>query len=84
MVELLEDSAPDGASAAPADTPDEAPAGELHAMRELVATLQAQNSIFQEQLQAKDRQIGELHILLQQTQAALPPPRQRRWWWPFP
>ena len=45
-------------------------------------------AMLQAQLEAKDAQIRELHILLQQAQEQanrlLPPPPQRRWWWPFP
>jgi excisionase family DNA binding protein len=35
----------------------------------------------QEQLAAKDRQIEQLHVLLQQAQAALPAPRESKSWW---
>ena len=73
------------------DLPDEPPdleatadqdnhSGEVAALQELVSTLQGQ-------LTQKDRQIEQLHILLQQSQEQanrlLPPPQQRRWWWPF-
>ena len=34
-----------------------------------------------EQDRDKDRQIEQLHVLLQQVQAALPPPRPIRPWW---
>jgi hypothetical protein len=33
------------------------------------------------QLEAKDKQIEQLHVLLQQAQAALPAPRENRPWW---
>ena len=58
----------------------------------LVATLKCQIAGQQEQLsvkdlqlETKDRQIGELHILLQQAQAALPAPKENRHrsWWRF-
>jgi hypothetical protein len=49
-------------------------------MKALVARLEAQVEAQQEQLAAKDKQISELHVLLQQAQAALPPPRGRPWW----
>ena len=52
--------------------------------------------VLREQLQEKDRQIAELHVLLReaqgQLQRLLPAPigktetyehRKRRWWWPF-
>lgn len=50
--------------------------GEVVALRELVAVLK-------NQVETKDQQIKELHILLQQSQAhaALPAPRQDRPWW---
>ena len=60
--------------------------GEVQALRELVETLRSQVMSQQkqaesehQQLEAKDNQIRELHVLLQQTQAALPAP-SRRWW----
>jgi excisionase family DNA binding protein len=60
-----------------ADGPD---SGEMGAMKALVARLEAQVEAQQEQLAAKDKQISELHVLLQQAQAALPAPRVRPWW----
>jgi transposase-like protein len=48
--------------------------GELEALRELVAVLK-------DQVETKDQQIKELHVLLQQAQAALPAPRDHRPWW---
>jgi predicted site-specific integrase-resolvase len=64
---------------APADTPADAPvsAGELQRLEQIIELLQ-------NQVEAKDQQIKELHILLQQAQAALPAPREdRRSWWRF-
>ena len=63
----------------PDDTPnghanDKATGGELEALKELVAVLK-------DQIETKDQQIKELHILLQQAQAALPAPRENRSWW---
>jgi len=71
--------------------PDPSPAnGEVDALRELVEALRAQVENQQkqaesehQQLEAKDSQIRELHILLQQTQAALPAPKEGRRWWRF-
>jgi hypothetical protein len=48
--------------------------GELEALRELVAVLK-------DQVETKDQQIKELHVLLQQAQAALPAPRENHPWW---
>jgi hypothetical protein len=77
MVEVDDDLAP--------DNPDP---GALAAMKGLVTSLneqllllKAQVSAQQEQLSAKDTQIGQLHVLLQQAQAALPAPRNGRPWW---
>jgi hypothetical protein len=67
----------------------ETPSGELQTLRELNGALQdrvdAQDRELEaknQQLAAKDEQIRELHILLQQAQAALPSPQgtQRPWW----
>ena len=58
--------------------------GEVEALRELIEVVKAEVVILQEQLrtqlEAKDNQIQELHVLLQQTQAALPAPGRRSWW----
>jgi len=40
-------------------------------------------SILERQVEAKDEQIKELHVLLQQSQAALPAPKENRRWWRF-
>jgi predicted DNA-binding transcriptional regulator YafY len=68
----------------------EMPSGELQALRELNVALgdriDAQDRELEaknQQLAAKDEQIRELHILLQQAQAALPAPRDNRSWWRF-
>jgi hypothetical protein len=78
----------------PADTPADPPApnAEIVRLEELVEILkdevaesrrqsQAQSEAYQQQLEAKDRQIEHLHVLLQQAQAALPSPRDNRSWW---
>jgi hypothetical protein len=44
-------------------------------------TYERQSEAYQQQLEAKDKQIEQLHILLQQSQAALPAPRESRPWW---
>jgi hypothetical protein len=78
MVELPDDS-PDGNTDA---------TGEIKALRELIdqmasqiAVLTGQLQVKDSQMESKDRQISELHVLLQQAQAALPAPRDRRPWW---
>ena len=48
--------------------------GEVAALRELVTVLERQ-------VETKDQQINQLHVLLQQSQAALPAPKENRPWW---
>jgi thiamine pyrophosphate-dependent acetolactate synthase large subunit-like protein len=91
IIELPDDFDPSNySSAAPADAP--AAAGAEETLRELVDVLkdevselrqqlQTQATAHWEQLEAKDKQIEQLHILLQQAQAALPAPRDNRHWW---
>ena len=93
LVEIPQDVATAETSADnPANAPADAHANELEALRELVDTvkddvaqlrrqLQSQAESYQQQLEAKDKQIEQLHILLQQAQAALPAPRNNRRWW---
>jgi len=51
-------------------------------LESLVAVLQAQVTSQAEELDARRREVQELHILLQSAQSALPPPHnQRRHWW---
>ena len=50
-------------------------------LRAMVEILQTQVAADREELTAKNEQIRELHVLLQQTQAALPAPRDGRSWW---
>jgi multidrug efflux pump subunit AcrA (membrane-fusion protein) len=54
---------------------------QVEGQQELVDSLQAQVKAQQEELTAKNKQIEQLHILLQQAQAALPAPRDNRSWW---
>lgn len=56
--------------------------GEAQALRELVDTLQAQVKGQREELEARRREVQELHVLLQQQvqQRALPPPGGSSWW----
>lgn len=70
----------------PDDSPDPAPKagdGEVQALRDLIATLQGRMEAQDSELAAKNEQIRELHVLLQQAQAALPAPREDRRWWRF-
>jgi predicted ArsR family transcriptional regulator len=45
------------------------------------ADLRETVAILREELEAKNKQIEQLHVLLQQAQAALPAPRENRAWW---
>jgi len=72
--------------------------GEASGLQGIVATLHAQNQSLQdhlatlqahvqsqgEELEARRREVQELHVLLQQAQAALPAPKENRHsWWQF-
>jgi hypothetical protein len=72
MVELSEDMLSEQ---------EDQPTGEDGVLRELVDVLRYQVTGLEGQLGTKDRQIEQLHVLLQQVQAALPPPRTNRPWW---
>jgi excisionase family DNA binding protein len=55
--------------------------GELQTLRKMVSMLQTQVEADREELVSKNKQIEQLHVLLQQAQAALPAPRDNRRWW---
>jgi len=90
IIELPDDGASVDSSAAPADAP---PNTEVVAsLRELVEVLKgesaslrhqldAQVESHREELAAKNKQIEQFHVLLQQAHAALPAPRDSRPWW---
>jgi hypothetical protein len=50
-------------------------------LREMLAMCQSQIATQKEELLSKNKQIEQLHILLQQAQAALPAPKDDRPWW---
>jgi hypothetical protein len=50
-------------------------------LREMLAMAQSQIATQKEELEAKNKQIEQLHVLLQQAQAVLPVPRENRSWW---
>ena len=52
-------------------------------MANLVVMLQAQVKAQADELEARRREVSELHVLLQQNQAALPAPKESRRWWQF-
>jgi hypothetical protein len=53
----------------------------LDSQTSLIATLKGQVQAQQEELEARRREVQELHVLLQQAQAALPAARDSRPWW---
>ena len=61
---------------------ESAPSGEVAALRELNAQLKAQVEAQGMELEARRREVQELHVLLQQAQAALPVPKEdpKSWW----
>ncbi len=95
MVDLDYEESVNGSHATTEESASEstvASKSEVQGWETLVATLQCQVAGQQEQLsvkdlqlETKDRQIGELHILLQQVQAALPAPKENHHlsWWRF-
>jgi hypothetical protein len=54
---------------------------EISRLESTVAMLQDRVNAQQEELEARRREVQELHVLLQQAQAALPAPRDNRSWW---
>jgi DNA-binding transcriptional MocR family regulator len=95
LVEMPEESNQPGSN--PTDTPVDTTVstGELRRLEEMVQFLKdelaardaqleswkQEAEAHRDQLQAKDRQIEQLHVLLQQAQTALPSPRDNRSWW---
>ncbi len=54
---------------------------QVEGQRRLIESLESQVLAYQQELTAKNDQIRELHVLLQQVQTALPVPREKRPWW---
>ena len=65
------------------DTEHNTSSGDVRRLEEMVAILQQQLGVYQEEMESRRREVQELHVLLQQTQAALPAPRDGRPWWRF-
>lgn len=82
---------PHGFGDTPNDVPHATPGGtsditlrEVQRMEEFIESLKDEVRMLRGQLETKDRQIGELHVLVQQAQAALPAPKENhRPWWRF-
>ena len=73
---------PDDLLEPPEEEPPEEPSGELEVLRELNSVLKERLEVADRELEARRREVQELHVLLQQAQAALPTPvdTRRRWW----
>jgi excisionase family DNA binding protein len=68
------------------DLPDEPtadePSPDTSSLRELVDELRSRVAAQDQELEARRREVQELHVLLQQAQAALPVPKEdRQSWW---
>ena len=64
--------------------PDEEPDNQhVEALTRELQTVREVMELLKEELANKNKQIEQLHILLQQAQAALPAPREGRVWWRF-
>ena len=55
----------------------------MEVLEDLVVTLKVHVKAQSDELDVKNRQIGELHVLIQQAQAALPAPKGFHRWWQF-
>ena len=83
-IELPEGTGLDPASQPSTDTTEgfhDTHVGELEALHELVDVLKVQVQAQQVELEARRKEVSELHILLQQSQKSLPAPTPRRSWW---
>jgi excisionase family DNA binding protein len=62
--------------------PDGEVSSELQSLRDMNALLIKRLDLADQELEARRREVQELHVLLQQAQAALPSPQsaQRPWW----
>jgi hypothetical protein len=92
LIEMPEDTGERDST--PSVTPSDTPTSnaEVHRLEDMISLLQKelditreelehQRSVYQSELVSKNKQIEQLHILLQQAQAALPAPRNNRPWW---
>jgi hypothetical protein len=67
----------------PDDLPSEpAPSGDMAVMQGFIDSMNSQFQLLKEQLEAKDKQIEQLHVLLQHSQAALAASKENHYsWW---
>jgi len=59
---------------------DQGPNGHQDGLESLVGMLQAQVKTQADELEARRREVSELHVLLQTAQGALSAPKARPWW----
>src|SRR5918999_1512728 len=81
----LESAVADGSGANPTATPEWANHYEevIELLKSDLEARDKQIGFLKEELEARRREVQELHVLLQQTQAALPTPRGNHPWWRF-
>jgi chromosome segregation ATPase len=80
-VEFENDNGTQAATRAHTDASTDASTGALEHLEDLIVSLRSQVAAQQEQLLAKDHQIEQLHVLLQQAQAMLPAAKDNLSWW---
>ena len=51
------------------------------ALQEIIKSKDEMIEVLRHELEGRGREVQELHVLLQQTQAALPAPKENRPWW---
>ncbi len=82
LIELQDNQADSMADSTASSTAElDAATIEVLNLREMLAMAQSQIATQQEELVSKNKQIEQLHVLLQQAQAALPAPRDSHPWW---
>ena len=57
--------------------------GEMARVEALIARMEAQIAAQEAELEGRRQEVQELHVLLQQAQAALPAPKGHHSWWRF-
>ncbi len=70
-----------GAGARTDETEARAERAEGHLFQDLVDVLKDQVATLQHHLDTREREVGELHVIIQQQALALPAPTSGRGWW---
>jgi hypothetical protein len=81
----LESAVADGSRATPTATPEWTSHYEevIELLKSDLEARDKQIGFLKEEMESRRREVQELHVLLQQAQAALPEPRDNRSWWRF-